>query len=197
MNWLRSGMVLALAAGVFVGGCTGSTKRIGADELSEIEIGTGLTSQDFRSVCQRMARGLVQLAQVQNAKTAPTVALMSVQNNSDAYINSDAFLSKMRKELIKHGQGRITFLDRALAAAIDRESRDKARGKITTSGEKTRLGADFFLTGEIDSIDKVTVKGHTTYTRLSFRLTDAGSSAIVWEDDYEIKKHSTTGTMYR
>jgi PBP1b-binding outer membrane lipoprotein LpoB len=91
----------------------------------------------------------------------------------------------------------MVFLDRAITAAIEKEIRDKARGKITTGGEKTRYGADFFLTGEIDSLDKVTVQGHTTYTRLSFRLTDAGTSAIVWEDDYEVKKHSKTGTFYK
>ena len=37
----------------------------------------------------------------------------------------------------------------------------------------------------------------TSYYRLSFRLTDAASSAIVWEDEYEIKKASTVGIMYR
>ncbi|MCX5669718.1 MAG: hypothetical protein NTU94_00135 [Planctomycetota bacterium] len=197
MNALKviSGWVLAACVGL--AGCTGETKRIGPDELSEIEIGTGLTSQDFRSVCQRMSRSLVQLPQIQKATTPPKVALAPMQNNSNAYIDENAFLAKMRKELIRNAEGRIVFLDRAIAATIDKETRDKDRGKLSTSGEQIRYGADFFLTGTIDSIDKVTVDGNTTYTRLSFRLTDAGTSAIVWEDDYEIKKHSKTGSVYK
>ena len=195
----RGGMVLlaAAAAAVLMAGCTGETKRLAPDELSDIEIGTGLSSQDFRSVCQRMARSLITLEQIQNATTAPKVAFASVTNNSNEIIDGDAFLNKMRTELIKHSRGRMVFLDRALIAQIERENRDKGRGKRTTSGEQTPLGADFFLTGTIESIDRVSGAGHTTYLRLSFRLTDAGSSAIVWEDDYEFKKHATAGLMYR
>ncbi|MBT3278097.1 MAG: hypothetical protein HN370_01835 [Phycisphaerales bacterium] len=122
---------------------------------------------------------------------------MTVQNRSNDFIDGDSFLNKMRTQLLRNSGGRITFLDRAIVSSIEQESRDKSRGRITSSGEQARFGADFFLTGTIESIDKVAGAGHTTYTRLSFRLTDAGTSAIVWEDEYEIKKHSTTGLMYR
>ena len=186
-----------LAAWMILGGCTGETKRLAPDEASDIELGTGLTSQDFRSTAQRMARSLITLEQIQNATTPPKVAFVSVANNSNDYIDADAFLNKMRTELIKHGGGRIVFLDRNVIEAIERENRDKERGRRTSSGEQTPLGANFFLTGTIESIDKVAGAGRTSYLRLSFRLTDAGNSAIVWEDDYEFKKHSTAGLMYR
>lgn len=176
-------------------GCTGSTKTMSPDENSEIEIGTGLTSQDYRTVSQRMARSLITLPQIQNATTPPKVAFVSVANKSNDYIDADAFLNKMRTQLIQHGNGRIVFLDRSIIDQIEHENRAKERGKRTTAGEQTPYGADYFLTGVIESLEKATSEGRTTYTRLSFRLTDAGSSAIVWEDEYEIKKHSTTGFM--
>ncbi len=189
--------VLVVVLAGLLAGCTGQTKRLAPDELSDIEMGTGLTSQDFRSIAQRMARSMVTLAQIQNATTPPKVAFVTVANRSNEYIDGDAFLNKMRTQLIKHAQGRVLFLDRAIIAAIEKENRDKSRGKRTTSGEKIPSGADFFLTGVIESIDKVAGAGRTTYLRISFRLTDAASSVIVWEDDYEIKKHSTAGLMYR
>lgn len=188
---------VALLAALLMPGCTGETKRMDPDQMSEIEFGTGITSQDFRSISQRMARSLVQLPQIQNATTPPKIAFSQVINNSNDYIDGDAFLRKMRTELIKNAEGRLVFLDRAIIDQIERENRDKVRGKRTASGEQTPLGADFFLTGTIDSIDRVAGAGRTQYLRLSFRLTDAGSSAVVWEDEYEIKKHSTTGVMYR
>jgi len=190
------GMALAMVLCAAIG-CTGETKRLSPDELSDLEVGTGLTSQDFRSVSQRMARSLITLAQIQDATTPPKMAFVSVSNQSNEFINADAFLGKMRTELIKNSGGKIVFLDRQVIEQIERENRDKGRGKRTTSGDQVPLGADFFLTGTIESIDNVAGAGHTTYLRLSFRLTDAADSSIVWEDDYEIKKHSVVGTMYR
>ncbi|HPD32498.1 MAG TPA: hypothetical protein PLL20_21095 [Phycisphaerae bacterium] len=183
----------------FIAGCaaTTETKRLAPDELSDIEYGTGLTSQDFRSIAQRMARSLVSLPQIQQSKNPPRVAFASVENNSSDYIDGDTFLRKMRTELVKHAEGRLVFLDRDVIQQIEKENRDKAAGKRTSSGEGTPYGADFFLTGTIDSIDRVTGSGRTGYTRYSFRLTNAADSAIVWEDDYEIKKHSVAGAMYR
>ncbi len=178
-------------------GCGGKTKRIGADEDSEIEQGTAMTSQDFRSITQRMARSLVTLPQVQNSTTPPKLAFLRPENKTNDYMDTEAFLNKMRTELIKNGGGRLLFLDRQATAAIERENRDKEAGRLTTAGPATRFGADFFLTGAIESIDRVANKGHTTYYRYSFRLTDAATSVIVWEDDYEIKKYSTTPLVYR
>ena len=194
--WRRCAPLAAVAL-IVLAGCTGRTKRIHPDDLSEEEVGTGLTSQDFRSVCQRMARSLGQIPQIRQAANPPLVAIYPVVNDSNDYIDGTDFARKMRKELIKHAEGRVTFLDRELTEAIEDENRAKRRGKITSGTETTRHGADFFLTGDISSIDRVAGGAATTYYRLSFRLTNAATSVIVWEDDYEIKKASTIGTMYR
>lgn len=162
-----------------------------------LTLGAGLTSQDFRSIAQRMARSMIVLPQIQNAQTPPKVAFVTVANNSDDYIEGNSFLRKMRTELIKNCEGKIVFLDREIISNVDSENRDKMRGRRTASGEQIPLGADFFLTGTIDSIERVAGKGRTMYLRLSFRLTDAGNSAVVWEDEYEIKKHTTAAYMYR
>jgi PBP1b-binding outer membrane lipoprotein LpoB len=193
---MKATFVLTVGLSILAG-CTGKTKRMSPDEGSEIEVGTGISSQDLRSVAQRMARSMIVLPQIQNAKTPPKIAFVSVQNESNEYINGDVFLNKMRTQLIRNAGGRMVFLDRAITKSIQQENRQKGSGQITSARKQTRMGADFFLTGVIESLDKVAGKGHTTYTRLSFRLTDAGSSVIIWEDEYEIKKHSTTGLMYR
>ena len=190
-------IVAVLGVATWAGGCVGKTKRIDPDALTEYELGTGLTIQDFRSVAERMARSLEGIAQVQQASTPPKVALTEVVNNSNDYIDGDEFVHKMRTLLVKNCNGKIIFVDRELTEQIDAENRDKRRQKITSTGERHRYGADFFLTGRIGSIDKAAGRGMTTYYRLSFRLTDAATSAIVWEDEYEIKKASTVGSVYR
>lgn len=174
---------------------TTKTKRIGADDQVG-ELGTGVTSQDFRSICQRMARSLVALPQIQRATTPPKLAFVEMNNRSSEYIEGDAFLSKIRTELIRNCEGRIVFLDRSISDVLEQERRDKQRGKKTTSGDDVEYGADFFLTGDVDSIDKPAEKGFTTYFRFSFRLVNP-QHEIVWEDEYEIKKHSMLGILYR
>jgi penicillin-binding protein activator len=193
----RTGVVLAIIGLGLLAGCAGETKRMDLDENSEMEKGAGITSQDYRSVAQRMARSVIGLAQIQGATTPPKVAFVNVVNNSDDYIDGNSFLRKMRTELIKNAEGKVVFLDREIISSVDSENRDKTRGKRTASGEQIPLGADFFLTGTIDSIDRAAGKGRTTYLRLSFRLTDAANSAVVWEDEYEIKKMTTAAYIYR
>jgi len=189
--WIVMGALVVLA------GCTGSTKYMSPDEASDIEMGTGLTSQDFRSIADKMAREMITLPYIQNANTPPKVAFVSVQNNSNDYIDGDMFLRKMRTQLMRFSAGKVVFLDRAIIDRIEEENRSKAHGERTSSGEKTVFGADFFLTGTIDEISKATNRGQTSYFRLSFRLTDAADSALVWEGEYEIKKHATTGWLYQ
>lgn len=126
--------------------------------------------------------------EIHDAAEPPLVAIAPVVNDSNDYIDGTEFARKIRTELIKHGEGRIHFVDRELTRAVDAENRDKRLGRITGEDETVRHGADFFLTGRIASIDRVVGGGATTYYRLSFRLTNARTSVIVWEDDYEIKK---------
>ena len=192
----RPCLAVLLGAALVATGCTGSTKRIDPDRLSDKEVGTGLTSQDFRSVCQRMARSLTAIQEIQNANSPPTVAIEPVVNRSSELIDGTEFARKIRTEMIKHAEGRVQFVDRELTKAAEEENRAKRRGKVT-GDDAVREGADYFLTGRIFSIDNTTGKTATGYFRLSFRLTKANSSVIVWEDDYELKKESTTGHMYR
>ncbi len=49
----------------------------------------------------------------------------------------------------------------------------------------------------LDSIDKTAGMEKVTYWRLSFRLTHSGTTAVVWQDDYEIKKQSIVADVYR
>lgn len=159
--------------------------------------GLPVNSQDFRSVCNQMAQSLIRLPQIQSAKNPPTVVLWQVENKSEELFDGEMFLYKVRTELQKNCAGRIIFVDRDLTSLIEKERRDKQRGAITSTGQTPRLGANFFLAGRVDGIQAARGRERTTYLRFSFRLTDADSSAIVWEDDYELKKHSVAGTYDR
>ena len=178
-------------------GCS-ATNRVALDQVFEFE-GTGTTSQDFRSVCEKMARSLVTVPQIAHAATPPTVALLEVRNQTNELINRDLFLDRIRTQLIQYSGGKLVFIDRHIIEAVLAERQLKKSGDVGTSrdGLHVLLGADYFLTGEIMSIERRAGKHRATYTRYSFRLTDADSSAIIWEDDYEMKKVGRAGAWDR
>jgi len=192
----RAGLVLALALAAVVTGCAGQTARMDLDSEDDALLG-GIGSKDFRSACFEMAQSMVRLPQIQNAAKPPTIAFVDMVNNSDEILNADDLLYKMRTELIKNSGGKMVFLDRDIIEQIRIERRDKQRGKVTTSGGKALYGADFFLAGRVESIRRTRGRRQTKYMRISVRLTDASSSAIVWENDYELKKMVVRGVYDR
>ena len=86
---------------------------------------------------------------------------------------------------------------RDLVEQIVDERQAKDAGQVTRSSNQPLHGADYFLTGRVESIRRTRGREQTTYLRLSFRLTDAASSAIAWEDDYEMKKYRQAGVYDR
>ena len=192
----RAGLVLTLALAAVVTGCAGQTARMDLDSEDDALLGA-LGSKDFRSVCFEMAQSMVRLPQIQNAAKPPTIAFVDMVNNSDEILNADDLLYKMRTELIKNSGGKMVFLDRDIIEQIRTERRDKQRGKVTSSGGKPVYGADFFLAGRVESIRRSRGRTQTKYMRISVRLTDASSSAIVWENDYELKKMVMRGVYDR
>lgn len=190
------GLVLAAACLLAACGCAGQTARMDLDSEDDALLGA-MSSKDFRSTCFQMAQSLIRVPQIQRASSPPTVAFTEVINNSDELLDTDALLYKIRTELIKNCGGKITFLDRDIIDQIRTERRDKDLGKVTSSSDRPVYGADFFLSGRVESIRRTRGRRQTQYMRLSVRLTDTASSAIIWEDDYELKKLVVRGAYDR
>jgi penicillin-binding protein activator len=168
-------------------GCAGSTNRVHVDETGGVE-DTGIDSQDLRTIVQRMARSIIQINAIATADSPPRIAFLDIKNSSNDILDTGMFLRKIRTLLLKHSQGRIRFIDRARVREIIKEREAKRAGLISSAGSKNLAGADYFLTGNISSIDKAAGDLRSTYTLVSFRLTDAETSDIIWEDEYEMKK---------
>jgi uncharacterized protein (TIGR02722 family) len=177
-------------------GCTGETRRVevGRELVSDP---TSVSVQDFETIAQRMARSMISLPQIQNADSPPTIAFLSVENRSNDFIDKKAFLEKMRTLLIRNARGRLTFLDRHHYEALRAEQQAKQTGQLTSSAQTQLMGADYFLTGVISSINQAGGSEKTIYRRYAFRLTDAHSGAIVWEDEYETQIYHRRGLIYR
>lgn len=181
---------------LLLAGCTDKTQRVevGRELVSDP---TSVSVQDFETIAQNMVRSLISLPQIQNAAEPPTVAFLSVENRSNDYIDKQAFLEKMRTLLIKHSGGKVIFLDRHHLEDLKAERDAKESGEFTSSGDTALYGADYFLTGVISSINQAGGSEKTIFRRYAFRLTQARTSAIIWEDEYESQFYVERGLIYR
>jgi PBP1b-binding outer membrane lipoprotein LpoB len=162
--------------------------------------GTGIESQDLVSVTDRMARSILGIPQIARAPVPPSVVIDPVVNNTRFPINKDIFLTRIRTQLNSKSAGQVSFLDREMMKTLERERDLKRSGQVTASADPNVVefaGADYFLTGKLDGMTTRTSQGTSDYVLYSFRLTDARTSRIVWEDTAEIKKQGLEDAAYR
>jgi PBP1b-binding outer membrane lipoprotein LpoB len=186
-------LLLALA----VGACAGPvSQRVDPDSPTPFG-DTTTDSQDLRTVAQRMARSMITIPQIAGAASPPRIAFLEVSNRTNQIIDKEIFLNSIRTLLIQNSGGKVIFLDRARIGAILAERELKRKQLVGTSTPEGKIlsGVDFFLTGELNALDKVEGAARLTYTRYSFRLTDAESSDIIWEDAYEVRKLGRRGVF--
>jgi penicillin-binding protein activator len=170
-----------------------------ADERGFVT-GTGVESQDLVAVTDKMSRGILGLNRVSQAATPPNIVLEPVVNESRFPINKDIFLTRIRASLNSKAQGKVIFLAREQMAALEKEREMKRAGQVTAAADpaiQEFKGADFFLTGKLQSLTTKAQAGISDYVLYTFQLIDARTSAIVWEDLAEVKKQGLEDAAYR
>jgi PBP1b-binding outer membrane lipoprotein LpoB len=173
--------------------------RMNADEQGFVT-GTGVESQDLVAVTDKMARSILAIPQIANATTPPKIVLDPVVNNTRFPINKDIFNTRIRTELNKKSLGKVTFLARDRMSSLDKERSLKRTGEVTATTDPNKqefLGADYFLTGELQGMSTRTKAGTSDYVLYAFQLIDVRTSAIVWEDSAEMKKQGLEDAAYR
>lgn len=198
----------ALALAGIVSGCASSGVRnpsgVPVTEMRPDEqgfvAGTGMESQDLVRVTDKMARSILGIPQIANAQGTPRIVLDPVKNETRFPINKDMFLTRIRVQLNSKAAGKVIFLARENMAALEHERALKQSGQVTSSSDPNVMefkGADFFLTGSLQGLTTRTSAGTSDYILYSFRLIDARTSDIIWEDSAEIKKQGLEDAAYR
>lgn len=180
-----------VAAASLLSGCA-SVVDVSMDDDETVLSTTG-GSKEMAAVAQKMARDIIRLPQIANADKPPTIAFARVTNASSEPMDTELFLEEIRTLLMQNAGGKFGFLDRARSEEVLRERELKRKGELTSSSKKGMLGADFFLTGSIRTIEKTDGRRRSTATYCRFRLTDAESTQIIWENKYEFKKAGKKG----
>jgi len=201
-----SGLVLSIAllAGCATDAGVRNPSGVAVTEMRPDErgfvAGTGIESQDLVAVTDKMARSILGIPEIARAQVKPYIVLEPVVNNTRFPINKDIFLTRIRTQLNSKATGRVSFLDREMMRTLERERSLKQSGQVTSSSDPRVVefrGADYFLTGKLDGMTTRTSAGTSDYVLYSFRLTNARTSEIVWEDTAEVKKQGLEDAAYR
>ena len=211
---MKKTIVLTLAVLLLVGCSTTYTTRVdrrgGRPTAYEDTsspgrvVGTGIEAQDIVSATDQMMRDMLANSAVVGPAGVPRVVIDAkyFRNESSQIINKNLVTDRLRAELMRAANGRMTFLARE-AADMTEEERALERQSLVTGGTqgqtKPALGYDYRLGGRIASLDAVDARSgrKSRYFQITFELVERGTGAIVWSGVYEFRKTAQDDILYR
>jgi len=179
-----------VAALAILTGCATEVKRMDVGEVKDIS--GHWNDTDSRLVAEEMIRDCLSrpwLTRASQGGKSPTVIVGTVRNQSHEHIATDTFVENLQRELIN--SGKVEFV----ASKGERgDVRDERLDQDTNAAEETRkahgqeTGADFMLSGSINSIqDKEGGKSVVLY-QTNLKLLNMKTNQIAWNGEKKIRK---------
>ena len=159
--------------------------------------GTGIESQDIGAAAQKAAQSIVNLPQIAQAATPPTVLMTPVTNHSASPVDTELYTVKMRGILMQYGNNKVRFLARDAGWDANKHEQDlRKSGEVQQGAARNAATYDYILTAEVRGISGSNSAGRSEYFLVAFKLVDF-NDVLVWENQYEIKKQGNEATIYR
>jgi penicillin-binding protein activator len=194
---LRTGLVLL--ALVATSGCATKVERL--DESKTVDLSGGWNDTDSRMVSQEMiqdslSRPWLQEFRPRPGQSRPAVIIGEVRNLSHEHINTNTFTLDLERALLN--SGKVDFV----ATKQERQGiRDERKDQDLNAREDTRnamgkeLGADFMLTGTINTIVDPNGDEQLLYYQVNMTLISLSDNRKVWVGQKDIKKLVTRSKM--
>ena len=166
--------------------------------------GVGMESQDIIAMTDTMMRDMLAEQIFANTGKRARVIVDSQYfvNESSQAINKNIITQRLMVGLNRAARDRMQFINRQNSAMVEQERALKRAGTTdvgTTGLTKAQLGADYRLSGKINSLDSRNTKSGLVqrYTQISFEMTDLESGEIVWSGIYEFARAAADDVIYR
>lgn len=187
----KQAAVIALVALVGLAGCSTKVSRIETDEVRDLS--GKWNDTDSRLVSEEMIGQMLEGAwatnHVRRHGKMPTVIVGTVKNLSHEHVNVNTFVADIERAVIN--SGRVEFV----ASGDERgEIRDERKDQDTHATEVTRkamgqeIGADYMLTGSINTIVDSEGKTAVRYYQVDMNLISLTDNRKVWVGQKKIKK---------
>ena len=126
----------------------------------------------------------------------PVVIVGTVKNNSMEHINTSTFIEEMQRALIN--SGKVEFV----ASPEERgEVRNERLEQQEYASEETRkafgreVGADYMLSGVLDSITDSEGRKAVIYYQINLKLINIETNQIVWNGEQKLKKYVVKNSL--
>ena len=192
----RTFALAALAAAAALGsGCGASMERIDPSRDDDVG-GTFIDSADVIAVTDKAAEDLTKVL-LQSPRSDLVLVMSTIKNESLQPINTALLTDRLRDKLVRDTAPRVKYPAREFMDEVLAERSAKREGVFTEKERKALLGADYLLTGRINSLSKRYEGDRADYFQLGFTLIDAEDATIVWTNQYEFKKAGDSGVIYQ
>ncbi len=180
------------AAFALMTGCaTTKVTRTGPEEV--IDISGNWNDTDSRLTAEAMIKEALEgawLGTFSHTHTQPPdVTVGRIVNRSDEHINTQTFILDLQRELTN--SGKVNFVaSMGERGEIREEKSDQAQyaAPETRKAQGQEIGADYILTGTINSIIDAASGEAVKYYQIDLKLTDIRNNRQVWFGQKKIKK---------
>lgn len=179
------GVIILLTA------CGTSVERIDAEDTPDLSGRWNAT--DSRLVAEEMVQDMLSRQWLDNHRNRtgeqPTIIVGEIRNLSHEHINTDTFINDIERQVINSGAVGFVAGDE-LRRAIREERRDQDIHALeeTRNPMGREIGADYMLTGTINTITDVEGRTEAVYYQVNLALTSIADNRRVWVGQKEIQK---------
>ncbi|MDY6978510.1 MAG: penicillin-binding protein activator LpoB [Pseudomonadota bacterium] len=172
-------------------GCGTRVERLEADEVRDLS--GAWNDTDSRLVSEEMINDMLSRPWVNDFKRRtgkqPVVIVGTVRNLSHEHINTNTFVNDIQRELTN--SGRVTFVasrDERQDIRDERLDQDIHASAETRKAMGQEYGADFMLSGQINTIIDMEGRTQVRYYQVDLTLISLADNRKVWVGQKKIKK---------
>ena len=184
--------VFALLVVPFVFGCSPSIKRVETNLVKDV--GGGWNDTDAQMVAAEMINDCLNAGWYNKTLLKlgkePVVIVGTVSNNSMEHINTDVFVEEIQRALIN--SGKVEFVaskSERGEVRTERLDQDEFASEETRKAFGKEIGADFMLSGTLNSVVDKSGKKALVFYQVNMKLINLETNQIVWNGQKQIKKY--------
>ena len=183
-------MVILLAVAFLAASCGKKVSRMEAGEVKDLS--GRWNDTDSQLVSKEMIKDSLSWPWInqwiQKKGKNPAVMTLGVKNRSSEHINTRTFMKDLERAFLR--SGRVTVVaDSEQKKVIRAERADQQTGSVGNPAAIGReLGADFILTGELNTISDQEGGKRIMFYQINLELINVETNTKVWIGDKKIKK---------
>jgi uncharacterized protein (TIGR02722 family) len=187
-------VLIFVFAGLIFTGCMGGPKVSRVDSSTQTDLSAKWNDTDSRLVAEEMITDMltfpwIKQFQKKNTGENPTVIIKGIRNKSHEHIAIDTFINDIKRAGIR--SGKVEFV---VGGAERMDIREERKEQDIYSSDESRAemgqeeGADFALSGSINSIVDQVGGTKVVFYQVDLKLVDMTKNMEVWNGQKKIKK---------